>query len=159
VSGSLVTPMRNVTLGAGPFFAAFEANRRYLHIFQPCVGCSAFAATVARCLAAFTVAAMRSGSGLRNDLLYWFRVRSGDPNPPGGSYGWDNSNVDAPYGLRGSVAGAFLMGTGRCQGLVRKGPPRPSVREGPPGGYLTDGWGGGQGASCAGRKTQLWPAT
>ena len=28
----------------------------------------------------------------------------------GKNWGWDNSGVDAPMGLRGSVAGGFLMG-------------------------------------------------
>lgn len=51
------------------------------------------------------------------DLLYWFRERSGNGNPAGASsWGWDNGGPDKPYGLRGSVAGAFLMGAG---GTVR----------------------------------------
>ena len=51
-----------------------------------------------------------------DDLLFWFRVRSGVADPAGASWGWDNGGPDKPYGLRGSVAGAFLMGTG---GAVR----------------------------------------
>lgn len=39
-----------------------------------------------------------------DDLLFFFRQRVGAPNPPGAQcFGWDG-------GLRGSVAGAFLMG-------------------------------------------------
>ena len=49
-------------------------------------------------------------------MLHWFRRRAGESNPPGQNWGWDNSGVDAPEGLRGSVAGAFLMGAG---GIVR----------------------------------------
>ena len=71
-----------------------------------------------------------------DDILYWFRQRAGYPNPPNASsWGWDGHtepmesaghthphvvaakpppgrNVDGPFGLRGSVAGAFLMGSG-----------------------------------------------
>ena len=47
-----------------------------------------------------------------DDMLYWFRKRAGVAEPPGQSWGWDNGMVDKPYGLRGSVAGTFLMGTG-----------------------------------------------
>lgn len=49
-------------------------------------------------------------------MLYWFRTRAGHKNVPGQSWGWDNGAVDAPFGLRGSVAGMFMMGSG---GVVR----------------------------------------
>jgi hypothetical protein len=55
-----------------------------------------------------------------DDMLYWFRKRAGVAAPPGQNWGWDNSGVDAPEGLRGSVAGAFLMGAG---GVARWLPP------------------------------------
>jgi hypothetical protein len=51
-------------------------------------------------------------AGLIDDLLFWFRVRAGVPDPPGQSLGWDDANFEGGYGLRGSVAGAFLMGAG-----------------------------------------------
>lgn len=61
-----------------------------------------------------------------DDMLYWFRQRNASSNsagkpvppPPGASWGWDNGGPDKPYGLRGSVAGGFLMGAG---GAVRWG--------------------------------------
>eukprot|EP00037_Helgoeca_nana_P025722 m.284949 g.284949 ORF g.284949 m.284949 type:complete len:770 (+) comp27028_c0_seq1:139-2448(+) len=90
----LVVPTSGVTLRSGPLCDAFKANLQYLLKFPV------------------------------DDMLYWFRVRnatSNNPNappPPGASYGWDNGGPDKPYGLRGSVAGAFLMGAG---GAVRWG--------------------------------------
>eukprot|EP00041_Stephanoeca_diplocostata_P036289 m.1317491 g.1317491 ORF g.1317491 m.1317491 type:complete len:820 (+) comp24840_c0_seq35:130-2589(+) len=54
-----------------------------------------------------------------DDMLYWFRDRAGIPQPPhAASWGWDNGGPDKPYGLRGSVAGAYLMGAG---GALRYG--------------------------------------
>ncbi len=80
---ALETPTAGVTLGAGSLFARFHAlNRIYLSQFPV------------------------------DDMLFWFRVRSGDPNPPGQSYGWDNAGFEGGYGLKGSVAGAFMMGAG-----------------------------------------------
>lgn len=40
-----------------------------------------------------------------DDLLYFYRVRAGDSNPPGQCFGWDG-------GLRGSISGLFMMGSG-----------------------------------------------
>lgn len=51
-----------------------------------------------------------------DDMLYWFRMRAGQANVPGTSFGWDDANFEGGYGLRGSIAGAFLMGAG---GYVR----------------------------------------
>ena len=42
-----------------------------------------------------------------DDLLYCFRERAGDPDPPG-----KVSGMDGPHKLYGSVAGVFLMGSG-----------------------------------------------
>jgi hypothetical protein len=47
-----------------------------------------------------------------DDMLFWFRRRHGDTTPPGASWGWDHAGPDKPFGLKGSVAGAFLMGAG-----------------------------------------------
>ena len=47
-----------------------------------------------------------------DDMLFWFRARAGDPSPPGKSFGWDDAGFEGGYGLRGSVAGAFMMGAG-----------------------------------------------
>lgn len=47
-----------------------------------------------------------------DDVLYWFRKRAGEASPPGQNWGWDNVGPDEPYGLRGSVAGLFMMGAG-----------------------------------------------
>jgi len=47
-----------------------------------------------------------------DDLLYWFRRRAGERSPPGQNWGWDDHGPDQPYGLRGSVAGLFMMGAG-----------------------------------------------
>lgn len=85
----LVVPTTGVKLHSGPFAEAFQANVQYL--LQIPV----------------------------DDMLYWFRRRAGESSPPGQNWGWDNSGVDAPEGLRGSVAGAFLMGAG---GVVRWNP-------------------------------------
>ena len=41
-----------------------------------------------------------------------FRIRAGNPDPPGQNWGWDAGGPDAPVGLKGSVAGGFLMGAG-----------------------------------------------
>lgn len=79
---ALTVPVAGVELHSGPLADAFAANVRYL-IQVPA-----------------------------DDMLHWFRRRAGQSNPPGGNWGWDNSGVDAPEGLRGSVAGAFLMGAG-----------------------------------------------
>ena len=45
-----------------------------------------------------------------DDMLFWFRFRAGNKTPPGESWGWDNGPVDAPYGLKGSIAGARARG-------------------------------------------------
>ena len=80
---ALETPAAGVTLGTNSLFARFQAlNRIYLSQFPV------------------------------DDMLFWFRVRAGDPNPPGQSYGWDNAGFEGGYGLKGSVAGAFMMGAG-----------------------------------------------
>ena len=80
---ALETPTRGVQLGAGSLFAKYMAlNRIYL--------------------AQFPV----------DDMLFWFRARAGDPSPPGKSFGWDDAGFEGGYGLRGSVAGAFMMGAG-----------------------------------------------
>jgi hypothetical protein len=79
---ALTVPTSGVTLGHGVLKTAFDANINYLLQFPV------------------------------DDMLHWFRQRNGVVNPPGKNWGWDNGGVDAPYGLRGSVAGAFLMGTG-----------------------------------------------
>lgn len=83
---ALTVPTAGVELHSGPFADAFQANVQYL--LQIPV----------------------------DDMLHWFRRRAGESSPPGENWGWDNSGVDAPEGLRGSVAGAFLMGAG---GTVR----------------------------------------
>ena len=68
-----------------PFAQAFDANIEYL---------------------------MRTFSSADN-LLYWFRARAGQKNPKGArSLGWDRSGPDQPYGLKGSIAGLFMMGSG-----------------------------------------------
>jgi hypothetical protein len=77
---ALSVPTSGVTIKRGPLAEAFQANVQYL--LQIPVA----------------------------DMLHWFRVRHGDSDPPGQNWGWDNGGVDAPEGLRGSVAGAFLMG-------------------------------------------------
>lgn len=71
----LVSPVRNVTLGSGRLRDAFSANIDFL------LGHEA------------------------DDVLYFFRERAGDENPPGQCFGWDG-------GLRGSVSGLFMMGSG-----------------------------------------------
>lgn len=43
-----------------------------------------------------------------DDMLYDFRVRAGDPNPPGHCHGWDCRKD----WIEGSIAGLFLMGAG-----------------------------------------------
>ncbi len=43
-----------------------------------------------------------------DDILYRFRERAGNPNPPGHSRGWEH----VPPLLYGSLAGLFLMGSG-----------------------------------------------
>ena len=86
VEYALRAPTAGVTVHRGPLKDAFSANVQYL--LQIPV----------------------------DDMLYWFRSRHGERTPPGQNWGWDNSNVDRPEGLRGSVAGAFLMGAG---GAVR----------------------------------------
>ena len=64
-----------------------------------------------------TVAARNVEYLLRNyrsdDVLYWFRHRARQPQPPGAQpRGWDGlpGTPDYPYGLKGSIAGLFLMG-------------------------------------------------
>jgi hypothetical protein len=47
-----------------------------------------------------------------DDILYWFRIRAGQSNPPGANWGWDGHGPDMPYGLKGSVAGLYMMGLG-----------------------------------------------
>lgn len=86
---ALSAPTSGVAIRSGPLAEAFQANVQYL--LQIPVA----------------------------DMLHWFRVRHGDPDPPGQNWGWDNSKVDAPGGLRGSVAGAFLMG---AAGSIRWAP-------------------------------------
>ena len=46
------------------------------------------------------------------DMLYWFRTRNGLSNPPGHNRGWDGGKgaPDYPYGLKGSIAGIYMMG-------------------------------------------------
>ena len=99
----LDVPTGGVALTGGPFETAFATNLAYLSQFPV------------------------------DDVLYWFRQRAGQPQPAGAaSWGWDGHeeplgsgrvvastpavpggrNVDGPYGLRGSVAGAFMMGSG-----------------------------------------------
>eukprot|EP01116_Phalansterium_solitarium_P008534 TRINITY_DN22452_c0_g1_i1.p1 TRINITY_DN22452_c0_g1~~TRINITY_DN22452_c0_g1_i1.p1 ORF type:complete len:274 (+),score=72.85 TRINITY_DN22452_c0_g1_i1:211-1032(+) len=39
-----------------------------------------------------------------DDLLYYFRLRAGIPQPPGQCWGWDQN-------LQGSIAGLFMMGS------------------------------------------------
>ena len=80
---SLETPTTGITLEPSSLFARFQSlNRVYLSQFPV------------------------------DDMLYWFRIRNGEPNPPGNSYGWDNAGFEGGYGLKGSVAGAFMMGAG-----------------------------------------------
>lgn len=43
-----------------------------------------------------------------NDMLYQFRVRAGDPHPPGRCHGWDCRED----WIEGSIAALFLMGAG-----------------------------------------------
>ena len=76
---ALAVPTAGVEFHSGPLADAFQANVQYL-LQMPV-----------------------------DDMLHWFRRRAGESHPPGQNYGWDNSGVDAPEGLRGSVAGAFLM--------------------------------------------------
>ena len=74
---ALETPVAGIALGADSLFARFQAlNRIYLSQFPV------------------------------DDMLFWFRVRAGDPKPPGQSYGWDDAGFEGGYGLKGSVAGA-----------------------------------------------------
>ena len=48
-----------------------------------------------------------------DDMLFWFRTRAGISNPHDAkNWGWDNGGPDSPMGLKGSVAGGFLMGAG-----------------------------------------------
>jgi DUF1680 family protein len=86
VEYALRAPTAGVALHSGPLKDAFDANVQYL-LQMPA-----------------------------DDMLYWFRFRSGERAPPGQNWGWDNGGPDKPMGLRGSVAGAFLMGAG---GAVR----------------------------------------
>jgi hypothetical protein len=80
---ALETPTSGIILDSSSLFARYHAlNRIYLSQFPV------------------------------DDMLYWFRIRAGNPNPPGQSYGWDNAGFEGGYGLKGSVAGAFLMGAG-----------------------------------------------
>ena len=83
---ALQVPSRAVELGpagSSPFATAFDTNLEYLRQYPV------------------------------DDVLYWFRVRAGDSSPPGGSWGWDHwPNIDMPYGLKGSVAGLYMMGLG-----------------------------------------------
>ena len=65
------TPTGGVVLRGGLLGSAFERNQVYLAGYQV------------------------------DDMLYWFRKRNGTLDPPGQSYGWDNGQVDKPYGLRG----------------------------------------------------------
>ncbi len=55
-------------------------------------------------------------------MLYWFRVRNGDPNPPGQNHGWDGGAgaPDSPYGLKGSIAGLYMMVTEEKMGGRKK---------------------------------------
>ena len=86
VTYQLQIPTGGVELVQGsPFAQAFDANIEYL---------------------------MRTFSSADN-LLYWFRARAGQKNPKGArSLGWDRSGPDQPYGLKGSIAGLFMMGSG-----------------------------------------------
>jgi hypothetical protein len=98
VSYSLEVPNRWVQLlGTTAFSASFAANIIYLSQFPV------------------------------DDLLYWFRMRAGIQQPVDAqSWGWDcgtgklnkshKCRMEGGLGLKGSVAGAFLMGTG---GAVR----------------------------------------
>eukprot|EP00937_MAST-01D_sp_MAST-1D-sp2_P004229 g4229.t1 len=47
-----------------------------------------------------------------DDMLFWFRRRAGLPTGGGASWGWDDAPFESGNGLKGSVAGAFLMGAG-----------------------------------------------
>lgn len=54
-----------------------------------------------------------------DNMLWWFRFRAGDPNPPGRPQGWDqcDNNLRAQHMcLKGTVASTFLMGAG---GILR----------------------------------------
>ena len=84
VSFLLAVPTRAVALSAGsPFDHAFQTNLDYL------------------------------GQYPVDDILYWFRVRAGVENPPdAANWGWDGHGPDMPYGLKGSVAGLYMMGLG-----------------------------------------------
>lgn len=83
VAYSLQVPTGGVKLRPGCLFhQAFEANAVYLSQFPV------------------------------DDLLLYFRLRANQSNPPGQNWGWDNHGPDQPYGLRGSIAGLFMMGAG-----------------------------------------------
>eukprot|EP00026_Physarum_polycephalum_P003966 Phypoly_transcript_03983.p1 GENE.Phypoly_transcript_03983~~Phypoly_transcript_03983.p1 ORF type:complete len:739 (+),score=59.86 Phypoly_transcript_03983:1-2217(+) len=73
----LQTPTSNVQLGPSILYTTFENALEYLSMFPV------------------------------DDLLYFFRMRNGDPNPPGQCWGWDAN-------LRGSIAGLYMMGTGNA---------------------------------------------
>eukprot|EP01047_Picozoa_sp_COSAG01_P018377 COSAG01_NODE_993_length_12256_cov_6.798964_11_plen_307_part_00 len=83
----LQVPTRSVWLtgdkGSSPFLRAFETNLDYLRQYPV------------------------------DDVLYWFRIRAGQSNPVGAkNWGWDGHGPDMPYGLKGSVAGLYMMGLG-----------------------------------------------
>ena len=73
VQEQLNVPRRNVTLADGIFRTAFEANRRYLQQYNS------------------------------DDLLFWFRKRSGQTDPPGRSWGWDSGGPDM-VGWQGAIS-------------------------------------------------------
>lgn len=75
ISYDLTTPVKGVKLNPGLLKTVFETNIVYLLQFPI------------------------------DDLLYYYRMRAGNPNPPGHCFGWDQ-------GLKGSISGLFMMGTG-----------------------------------------------
>ncbi len=77
ISDKIVTPDSGVKLNGGIVKTTFDNNVQYL-------------------LKAFSV----------NDILYRFKERAGDANPPGQPQGWEATC------LPGSLAGLFLMGSG-----------------------------------------------
>jgi hypothetical protein len=81
----LSPPTKNVTLSPGSLLRkTFETNIVYL-------------------LGQYSV----------DDVLYWFRDRAGKPQPPGAkNHGWDGGPgaPDYPFGLKGSIAGIYMMG-------------------------------------------------
>ena len=84
ISLQLQVPVRGVALTAGSAFShAFDTNLDYLRQYPV------------------------------DDLLYWFRIRAGARNPEQArNWGWDGHGPDQPYGLKGSVAGLYMMGLG-----------------------------------------------